>query len=623
MTMAIYLGLDFGADSICVSKWNNEKEKVEIISDMDPSSYIGENDFPNIIYYKEDKGYIVGKSAQKRASNDAENAVFDIQEKFKNNNLNFNIPNKDEKYPVSKVVNDLFTHIDNRICEKYGGNDIDGMVIGIPSSYGIVEKNKLWNIAEKLDFKIIDFIEEPIAAFLSYNNLYSKGEISNENIAIINFGKRNTNIDTISYSKLENGNIEIETLTSNEIPKFGEETIDKIIRQELIKKLDIDLYEITDKNHLRIFMDELIKKSSETREEYLYNEEEIIEIDDIINGINVSVEISKVEFKSWILDNNIYQKVNKIINLILKNNEKKYKIDKILFVGNIGKLDFIQNKIISGLDNNPKVYDSSDINQIIGYGTGVYCSMITSNKENINIKHNLNYDIGFNINCKIETILSSNCKYGVFSMPVKYKIKNYDKNKYIGIYVKNKSIKDPIGFISIPKNTENVEISLGTDKRGILMYKLYKDSECIEYAPIIEKEYIDIKDVIGLSGIIETEVNGMAEYRNVQNDEFGMKDKDISIEKKETVKEIREKYTGLKEKITEEKITEEKPIEEEPIEKEPTGIEIYINKKPVIIEESDSEYDREKLKKVITAAIVVIFLLAILSSILSGTGGQY
>ncbi|WP_455542900.1 Hsp70 family protein [Intestinibacter sp.] len=488
--MSIYLGIDFGTSTNYITRWYEDGDSVKPVPNMDPALYTGDEVFPNVIYYQAGGSNIIGKSALKFSSIDPQNGVVGVKRKLLEDNYEYNIPSIGSKYTPIDVSADIFTYIKNKVSENNGGSDIDGVVISVPYAYGNKERIKIKKSAEKAGLKVIDLIEEPVAAAISYGIFNKKTTMGHsEKIMVFDFGGGTLDITIFEYQKSTDESILIEVLNTEGLNDFGGQIIDKILMSKILEKAKINTSEIKDDVQRLKFQSEIIAKTIEMKEECQYwEDDEEGEIEEIIAGIKVSVTISKEEIENWLRGSDILSQVRFSIEdaLIDAGDLDIRDIDRILLVGGSSNLCTIKKVIKDIYGKEPEVCNGTEIDKMVGYGAGVYCGMKIKNKNNIKVIQKLSYSIGVRVGTKFDKLIQKNEKYGTFSKRKKYSLLESKQNRDIEVYQGNSADitkcfligKIPISHLELD-NGQDIEIELGTNEAGMVAYKIYSKGICI------------------------------------------------------------------------------------------------------------------------------------------------
>ncbi|XME04051.1 Hsp70 family protein [Lachnospiraceae bacterium C1.1] len=492
--MAIYLGIDFGTSTIYVTRWNENDGSVTEVSYLDPMTYNeGKVVFPNVIYYGQNGSKLVGKAALKCASIDPRNGVLGVKRKFVGDNWEYYIPALNANYSPVDVATDIFTYIKDKVSEKNGGANIDGVVISVPYAYGNKERMKIRRSAERAGLNVMDLIEEPVAAAISYG-LFQKSSTMghSEKIMVFDFGGGTLDITIFSYEKSTDGQVSIEVLNTEGIKDFGGQYIDDILMNKVAAKAGIIINEINDENQRLLFQIDMNGRIVQMKEESLYWEEDYEEdFDGNISGIPIETTVCNEEIEAWLRGERVLEKIRDSVDDALCNCGDKgldpEDIDKVLLVGGSSNMLIVKKTLKMIFGKEPKECNDIEINKMVGNGAGIYCGMKVRNSNRIKIIQKLSYSIGVRIGANFDKLIEKNQRYGLFSKPRSYALTESKDNRDIEVYQGNsKDItkcfligKIPVSNLVLGEN-RNIEIALGTTTSGMVAYKVYSNGECYE-----------------------------------------------------------------------------------------------------------------------------------------------
>lgn len=491
--MAIYLGIDFGTSTNYVTRWNEEDDSVKAVPNMDPAIYTGDEVFSNVIYYQANGSRIIGKSAVKFLSIDPRNGVSGVKRKLVEDNYEYMIPALASKYTPVEIATDIFTYIKERISLNNGGKAIDGVVISVPYAYGNKERLKIQRAAEQAGLKVVDLIEEPVAAAMSYGIFNKESTMGHsEKIMVFDFGGGTLDITVFDYSKSPEGEVVIEVLNTQGLRDFGGQIIDEILLAKILQKAGISISEIKDTEQRLKFQCEMLAKVVEIKEAYQYwEEDEEEDIDEIISGIRVATTVSTEEIENWLRGERVLEKIRFAVEDVLDDSGDKgletSEIDRVLLVGGSSNLTVVKRELEMIFDKEPEVCNHIDINKMVGYGAGVYCGMKVKKQQRIKIIQKLSYSIGVKVGTKLDKLIAKNECYGTFSEPRRYALTGGKTNRDIEVYQGNSQDitkcfqigKIPVSHLEL-EDSQEIELALGTDIKGMVAYKIYTKEECIE-----------------------------------------------------------------------------------------------------------------------------------------------
>lgn len=491
--MSIYLGIDFGTSTNYITRWNENDGSIKAVPNLDPTIYTGDEVFPNAIYYCQNGDKLVGKAAVKRASIDPQNAIIGVKRKLVEDNWEYTIPALNIKYSPVDVATDIFYYIKNKISINNGGTDIDGVVISVPYAYGNKERLKIKRAAERAGLNVIDLIEEPVAAAISYGIFQKSSTMGHsEKIMVFDFGGGTLDITIFLYEKAPTGIVSIEVLNTEGIRDFGGQIIDDILISKVAKKAGVSVNEINNLDQRLKFQSDLNARIVQMKEESIYwDSDEEEDLDDNISGIQVTTTINNDDIENWLRGERVVEKIRDTVNDALWNCGDKGlepdDIDKVLLVGGSSNLPIVKKTLKSIFGKAPEECDNIEINKMVGYGAGVYCGMKVQNKNNINIIQKLSYSIGVRVGTKFNKLIEKNERYGSFSKPKEYALAENKDNAYIEIYQGNSEDINKCFYIGkiplsnlVVGNDNKIEISLGTDKSGMVVYKIFSNGKYYE-----------------------------------------------------------------------------------------------------------------------------------------------
>lgn len=489
--MSLYLGIDFGTSTNYVTRWS-EEGSVKAVPNMDPSLYTGDEVFPNVIYYQNNGKSIIGQSALRFLAIDPRNGVAGVKRRLVEDNWEYTIPAISAKYSPVDVATDIFTYMKNRISENNGGAKIDGVVISVPYAYGNKERLKIQKAAERAGLNVLDLIEEPVAAAISYGVFQKQSTMGHsENILVFDFGGGTLDITVFSYTKTPEGAVTIEVLNTEGLRDFGGQIIDELLMSKLTEKAGVNISEIKEEEQRLKFQSEMLAKVVEMKEAYQYwEEDEDGEIDDIVSGIRLAVSVSTEELEGWIRGAGIIERIRFAVEDALMDSGasglEKEDIDRVLLVGGSSNLKIVRKELENMFGKKPEVCDTVEINKMVGHGAGVYCGMKVNNTGGISIVQRLSYSIGVRVGAKFDKLIEKNEAYGKYSKPRKYALADNKNHRDIEVYQGNSTDikkcfligKIPVSDLNLDAGQE-IEIELGTDQSGMVAYKVFTNSNCI------------------------------------------------------------------------------------------------------------------------------------------------
>ncbi len=495
--MAIYLGIDFGTSTNYVTRWNENDGSIKAVPNLDPTIYTGDEVFPNAIYYCQNGEKLVGKAAVKRATIDPRNGVIGVKRKLVEDNWEYMLPALNTKYSPVDVAADIFNYIKEKVSSNNGGAAVDGAVISVPYAYGNKERLKIRRAAQRAGLNVLDLIEEPVAAAISYGIFQKMSTMGHsEKIMVFDFGGGTLDITVFSYEKSPDGRVSIEVLNTEGIRDFGGQVIDDILLSKVSGKAGIHVSEIKDAEQRLKFQSDLNARVVQMKEESQYwDEEDEEDLDDNISGIHIETTVCGEEIENWLRGERVLEKIRDSVNDALWNCGEKgleaEDIDRVLLVGGSSNLQMVKRTLEGIFGREPETCDGIEINKMVGHGAGIYCGMKAQNRSNIRIIQKLSYSIGLKVGANFDKLIEKNERYGSFSKPKEYSLAENKDNRDIEVYQGNSSDitkcffigKIPVSHLVLGDNRK-IEIALGTTDSGMVAYKVYSNDEC--YDGVIE-----------------------------------------------------------------------------------------------------------------------------------------
>ena len=308
----LVIGIDYGSSTNFVTKYDFDKKDALPVHNM--GSYGSSNIFENCLYIESDTNHIIGNRG--KHFSDPENFFEDIKRNITNPNWKRVVPNLgNREFSSVDIASLVFAEIKRKVEENYGGQSIDGAVITVPYTYGDKYKQLIKEASEQAGIPVINLIEEPVAAAISFG-LFSD-EIENgkrEKVVVFDLGGGTFDVTVFAFQKSDGQNAKIEVLNTDGVKELGGKVIDQLIADKLKEKLNIEnISDIAKGKEADKLQAQLLKVARELKENLSeYEEDEVYETFSI-NGQNVVLEeeISQDEYHGWLKDNNILGEIEK------------------------------------------------------------------------------------------------------------------------------------------------------------------------------------------------------------------------------------------------------------------------------------------------------------------------
>jgi len=476
----LYIGIDFGTSTNFVTKWDFKKKTAVPIENLS-GEHGGNNFFENVIYYESETNLILGKNAIKKGVSDSNNLVRHIKRKITEDGWKIKINSLNKELTAKDVTRDIFRKIKDDVSQIEGGKVINGAVISIPFAYGHVERELIKSAAIEAGLNVLGLIEEPVAAALAFGLLNNENLDDKKNILVFDFGGGTLDITIFESFKKENS-LNIEVINTDGDKALGGIDIDQMLYNVFLKKLPYNIEDIEDKKNKAMDIKKICSEAKELKESLSEEDEGDVIITGLYDGNILEIEDFTREQLNELLKKSFMKKVLDILENTLDDVEFEAKdIDEIVLVGGTSKIPYIQEELEKYLGKKIEVLDN--IEELVGLGAGVYCGKLIDNSLNLKVIKKLSHYIGLSENGHFRTLIEKNARYKEFSGKQEFKLKNSNDNLRLKIYEgTSKKVKDcsVIGNIEIKASDfkEKVfRIKLGTDRDGIIMYKLLNTSD--------------------------------------------------------------------------------------------------------------------------------------------------
>ncbi len=388
------IGIDFGTTNCCFAIWDNKDVKI-IINDN------SETITPSIISFT-NNGRIIGTYAKKNSSKNYKNIIYGIKRLI---GRNFDDPKiqKDIKYWPFKVIKDSITgkakievEYNNKIqiftpeeiismilskikdyCKNYLGEEIKNVIITVPTYFNDIQRKSMKMAFEIAEFNVINIINEPIAAAISYG--LNNNKCYNRNVLIFDLGGGTFDVTILT---INNNKFDIKA-TDGDV-HFGGDDFDNLLVEYCIKKFKENSgIDISNDNKA---IKRLKIECEKTKIELSFKDDSEISIDCLAEGEDFSITIYRSKFEE--ICENLFNKIIPIIkNVIIHSNISKDKIDDIVLVGGSSKIPKIQKILKLYFEKEP--LKTINPEEAVARGAAIYGAF----KEQFLDKNNFNYKI--------------------------------------------------------------------------------------------------------------------------------------------------------------------------------------------------------------------------------------
>lgn len=494
----LLLGIDFGTSTNYVTKYDFSKKDAVSVANM--GDYGGSNIFENSIYIESDSNVILGQSANKKGASDPMNFFKDIKRHISSDNWTQKISHLDNQTLTAKDIATLiFKEIKEKV-EKTENRAIDGVVLTVPYSYGDQYRRRLRESAKNAGLKVINIIEEPIAAAVSFGLFNGNTIVKDEKILVFDFGGGTLDITVFNFSKPNKSHVEIEVLNTSGVKQLGGKDIDEIMISKFKSIIGVDYDDISNDVELKKYQENLNKLASDQKEilssEREANIYENFSLNNTTRELEFDLPVDK--FNKWLKLNNIIGKIEDALDQSLwdigKDGLESSDIDKIILAGGSSSIPIINETITNYFNKSPVAQDN--LGEMVGRGAGIVAGISSDDSLNYDIIKKVSKNVGISQGNKFISILSKNTNYGIESDFYKIKINNLaDINIKINFYEGDTAIIEGceyIGHLELDAgdvNSSEIYITLSKDMDdGRIIYKLYDDKKTILESSHIENK---------------------------------------------------------------------------------------------------------------------------------------
>jgi len=473
----LLLGIDFGTSTNFVTKYDFKKRDAVAIQNM--GNYGGDNIFDNVIYIENDSNNIIG-SVKQRLS-DPENFFEDIKRFIVDDSWKKRVPNlNNREVSAQDIAEMIFGSIKNKV-EMIENRAIDGVVITVPYSYGKKYSQRIKESAENVGLKVIQLVEEPVAAAISYG-LFGDDIQNNkkEKIAVFDLGGGTFDITIFNFEKSDNQHAKIEVLNTDGVEKLGGRNIDELLSNKFRNILKIENSDFAKEKERQKFQTDLNSISKKTKEILSCESEDDIYEVITINGINHELEknFDVEELNSILKNNNFLGKVEDALWRAVNDIDlQPSDIDRIVLAGGTSTIPVIR-KIVEDFFGK-KAEAKKSLGELVGHGAGILAGLSEDDSLQYTIVRKTSKNIGIAQGNRFKHILSKNFKYGEASAKKPIKLKNR-KSELIITFYEGDSAEiescEKIGHILIDGTLfkdENIYISLIKEDKSDSQIRCY------------------------------------------------------------------------------------------------------------------------------------------------------
>lgn len=397
-----YYGIDLGTSNCLVAKITQNLDDtfdVKCLSDNN-----GEESFPSVVYFEDEKNYKVGNSALQKLYEKPDSTIELIKirlgktskVKIKSGNIEF------DKSP-QEISSLLLKHFNIIHSEK-----IENTIITVPAFFDQNQKDATMQAGKIAGMNPQSLIEEPTAAIMYHifsqykqngNNFMG---ISSKNILVFDFGGGTLDLSLIEMKKNSDDVIEPKVLAIGGDEELGGNNIDfiftHVVLEHLLKKNENDpfikeTYEAFDSYYTTYKEEHKLRFPDNTSSEiksFIFrlkrNVEQIkIKLSSeenariILEGKYNPIKISREQFEDKVLMNrdiNIKERIKASLNRISKH---RIPVNEVLLIGGSSQIPFVKNIILETFEEmemkKEHIILSDDFDKAVAKGAAIQAAI--------------------------------------------------------------------------------------------------------------------------------------------------------------------------------------------------------------------------------------------------------
>ncbi len=356
-------GIDLGTTYSCVA-YVNDVDKAEAIRNME-----GATTTPSVVWFESETTQLVGDEAKSYAITDPANSVAFIKREMGTDyrrtiqGVEYSPEELSAKILV-KLVNDANDTLKQEGIIK-DGEEVKKAVITCPAYFGMAEKDATKRAGELAGLEVLDIINEPTAAAISYG-LINGGTDEKHRVLIYDLGGGTFDVTVIDIE----GN-KIDVVCTGGDPRLGgkdwDEATVKYLQERWQEDKDDDS-DITDNLETRSQMMEAAEKAKKS---LTGRAKTIVNVSH--EGDTDRIELTREKFDEF--TGTLLLKTLDMTDLCIEDMKKKDSraIDKILLVGGSTYMPQIKNRLEEKYGLEVALFDP---NQAVAKGAAIYAQNI-------------------------------------------------------------------------------------------------------------------------------------------------------------------------------------------------------------------------------------------------------
>lgn len=479
-----YIGIDFGTSTIFVTQWDFKKKEARAVENISRSSHGGNPFIDNVIYYESRINPVIGASAFKRGLNDPLNMVEGVKRKMGDDNWSSMVACFGEALSAEAIASDMFRVLKNRIEEIYGGEPVNGAVISVPFAFNSKERARIKRAAETAGLKVLNLIEEPVAAALCFGLMdKNRSSVEKETALVFDLGGGTLDVALFELSCSGEGIRRLEVINTDGDKHLGGKDIDEMLIKKFQRELGYEIALIPDPRQRGKDLLKLIKAAREFKENLSYHGESDVFCSDLHEGRILAMDIEVDDFNKWLRGHGFVGQIREVLeNVLAEAGIEPEDVNRVVLVGGSSNIPLVQHELYEFFGKTIE----SPINpaEMVGLGAGIFCGSLLEKDLSFEIIPKLSHSVGVKLNRQFVPLLNRNTCYqqpsDIKSLFIETRADRWPRME---IFQGNSSDIDEctsIGIIELdPMKIGNniVGLQLEADSNGIINYRLFRNHE--------------------------------------------------------------------------------------------------------------------------------------------------
>ena len=331
--MSVY-GIDLGTTYSCLAKF--EDGVATVIQNVSETS----NSLPSAVYFESETSIVVGSEAKNMLQTDALNVVQFVKREIGKDVAPHTFFGKD--FNAIEISSFILKKI--KAYAEDQGEIIKDVVITCPAYFGYGERDATRKAGELAGFNVLDLINEPTAAAISYAFRSNNGEFPPETVVIYDLGGGTFDVTVLKITSEDVNGVKVphfEVIATDGDDQLGgkdwDTVMNQIITNKVLEEKGISVDELDEDDIAAI-----ASKVEATKKSLSAKESATVRVP--VQGETVKFEVTRAEFEEATAP--LVMKTIDCMNRILAREEvAKEPIAKLLLVGGSSNMPMIPNKV--------------------------------------------------------------------------------------------------------------------------------------------------------------------------------------------------------------------------------------------------------------------------------------